>query len=153
MKRVQMIINGKAVDSVEGEWIDVENPSNKTIFAQVPRARKEDVNIAVQAAKNAFASWSRTAAADRGKMLYAITDALEKNKEELARLISTENGNALRTQSRGEVNIVIEIFRYVAGIAREIKGNTMFLNVENLDYTRRSRPALTEYLKEKSSND
>jgi len=137
MKRVQMIINGKAVDSVEGEWIDVENPSNKTIFAQVPRARKEDVNIAVQAAKTAFASWSRTAAADRGKMLYAITDALEKNKEELARLISTENGNALRTQSRGEVNIVIEIFRYVAGIAREIKGNTMFLNVENLDYTRR----------------
>ena len=67
MKRVQMIINGKAVDSVEGEWIDVENPSNKTIFAQVPRARKEDVNIAVQAAKTAFASWSRTAAADRGK--------------------------------------------------------------------------------------
>ena len=66
MKRVQMIINGNGVNSVADEWIDIENPSNKTIFAQVPRARKEDVNIAVQAAKTAFASWSRTAAPDRG---------------------------------------------------------------------------------------
>ena len=77
MQRVHMIINGKPVESVEGEWIDIENPSNKTVFAQVPRARVEDVNIAVKAAKNAFATWSRTSAPDRGKMLFAITDALE----------------------------------------------------------------------------
>ena len=137
MNRIQMIINGNTVNSVADEWIDIENPSIKTVFAQVPRARKEDVDIAVKAAKEAFSKWSRTSAPDRGKMLFAITDALEQKREELARLISMENGNALRTQSRGEVNIVIEVFRYVAGICREIKGNSMFLNVENLDYTRR----------------
>ena len=133
----QMLINGKWVDSCEGEWIGVENPANKIIFAKVPRGNAQDVALAVAAAKQAFKLWSRVSAADRGKMLYSIADALEQNKETLARLISTENGNALRTQSRGEAGLVVEIFRYVAGLARELKGKTMYLNPDNLDYTRR----------------
>ena len=133
----KMLIDGKWVASCEGDWIEIENPANKTVFAKVPRGRVADVDIAVAAAKRAFRGWSRMAAGDRGRMLYAIADELEKRKEDLARLISRENGNALRTQSRGEAAQVPEIFRYVAGLSREIKGNTMYLNPDNLDYTRR----------------
>jgi betaine-aldehyde dehydrogenase len=133
----QMLINGQWVDSIDGDWINVENPSTKTVFAKVPRAKNHDVNLAVAAAKTAFQSWKKSTAADRGKMLFAIADGLETNKENIARLISTENGNALRTQSRGEAAITVEIFRYVAGLARELKGKTVYLNPENLDYTRR----------------
>jgi acyl-CoA reductase-like NAD-dependent aldehyde dehydrogenase len=133
----KMLIDGKWVESCEGDWIDIENPANKTIFAKVPRARAADVDLAVAAAKRAFRGWSRMAAGDRGRMLYAIADELEKRKEDLARLISSENGNALRTQSRGEAGQAPEIFRYVAGLSREIKGNSMYLNPDNLDYTRR----------------
>ena len=132
-----MLINGQWVDSLDGNWITVENPSTKTIFAKVPRANVNDVHVAVAAAKNASHTWKRSSAADRGKMLFAIADGLEANKEKIARLISTENGNALRTQSRGEAAITVEIFRYVAGLARELKGKTVYLNPENLDYTRR----------------
>ena len=133
----QMLIDGKWVDSCDGDWIGVENPANKTIFARVPRGKAADVNLAVAAAKRAFQSWKRTAAPERGRILFQITEALEKNKENLARLISTENGNALRTQSRGEAALSVEVFRYVAGLSREIKGKTMYLNPDNLDYTRR----------------
>jgi len=133
----QMLIDGKWVNSCEGEWINVENPANKTVFARVPRAKAADVDLAVAAAKRAFKPWSRTAASERGRILYQITDAIEKNKEKLARLISSENGNALRTQSRAEAALAVEAFRYVAGLSREIKGKTTYLSSENLDYTRR----------------
>jgi len=133
----KMLINGQWVDGIDGNWITVENPSTKTIFVQVPRANNHDVNVAVAAAKKASHTWKKSSAADRGKMLFAIADGLEANKEKIARLISTENGNALRTQSRGEAAITVEIFRYVAGLARELKGKTVYLNPENLDYTRR----------------
>jgi betaine-aldehyde dehydrogenase len=133
----QMLIDGQWVDSVEGEWIAVENPAHKQTFARVPRARTEDVNRAVAAAGKAFRSWSKMAAGERGKLLFRIADAIEQDKEQLARFISTENGNALRTQSRGEAGMAAEVFRYVAGLSREIKGSTMYLNPDNLDYTRR----------------
>ncbi|MDN4016414.1 aldehyde dehydrogenase family protein [Zwartia panacis] len=133
----QMLIDGKWVNSLEDDWINVENPAKKLIFAKVPRAKKADVDLAVAAAKRAFKSWSKTTAAERGKILYQITDSIEKNKEKLARLISSENGNALRTQSRGEAALTVEIFRYVAGLSREIKGKTTYLSPDNLDYTRR----------------
>lgn len=133
----KMLIDGKWVESCAGEWIDVENPANKTTFAKVPRGRAADVDLAVVAAKRAFRTWSRVAAGDRARMLYAAADALEKRQEDLARLLSSENGNALRTQSRGEAGLVHQVFRYIAGLSREIKGNTMYLNPDNLDYTRR----------------
>ena len=137
IKNYQMLIDGKWVDSCNGQWLPVENPAKKTVFAQVPRATVEDVNLAVAAAKRAFKSWKKTPAPDRGRMLFQITEALEQNKEILARTISTENGNALKTQSRGEANLTVEVFRYVAGLCRELKGKTMYLNPDNLDYTRR----------------
>jgi len=137
IKTYQMVINGKWVNSCDDDWIHVENPANKTIFARVPRGKAADVNIAVEAAKKAFKTWSQTSAPDRAKMLYAIADGLEKIKEHLAHTISTENGNALRTQSRGEANATVDIVRYVAGLSREIKGSTSYLSTGTLDYTRR----------------
>ena len=133
----QMVINGKWVNSCDDDWINVENPANKTIFARVPRGKAADVHIAVEAAKKAFKTWSQTSAPDRAKMLYAIADGVEKIKEHLAKTISLENGNALRTQSRGEANTTVDIIRYVAGLAREIKGSTSYLSTGTLDYTRR----------------
>ena len=57
----KMLIDGKWVASCEGDWIEIENPANKTVFAKVPRGRVADVDIAVAAAKRAFRGWSRMA--------------------------------------------------------------------------------------------
>ena len=137
LSKQAMLIDGQWVPSLEDEWIAVENPATRQAFALVPRARSADVDRAVTAAGTAFSRWKKTSAAERGRLLYRIADAMEAAKEDLAKMISRENGNALRTQSRGEAALAAEVFRYVAGLARELKGHSMYLQPETLDYTRR----------------
>jgi len=67
----------------------------------------------------------------------AIGDELEARLEELARLIASETGNALRTQARGEAKFVVDTFRYFGGLAGELKGITVPLGEAVLSYTRR----------------
>jgi betaine-aldehyde dehydrogenase len=62
---------------------------------------------------------------------------LEGRVEEMARLIATETGNALRTQARGEARLVADVFRYFGGLGSELKGETIPLGEHVLSYTRR----------------
>ena len=133
----RMLLGGNLVDSASGETIAVQNPANRSIFAHVPRAGAEDVDRAVKAAAAAFPSWRDVPARDRGRMLLRIADAVEAKTEELARIIATETGNALRTQARGEAGLTADIFRYFGGLAGELKGETLPLGEHLLSYTRR----------------
>jgi acyl-CoA reductase-like NAD-dependent aldehyde dehydrogenase len=132
-----MLIGGEWTNAVGGEWIDVESPRDKTICGRVPRARAEDVDAAVRAARAAFPAWRDLAPRARGRLLQRVADALEPHVEEIARLISLENGNALRTQSRGEAAFAVDVFRYFGGLASESKGQTIPLGPHVLDYSRR----------------
>ncbi|HEX2650572.1 MAG TPA: aldehyde dehydrogenase family protein, partial [Burkholderiales bacterium] len=91
----------------------------------------------VKAAAKAFEAWKLVAPRERGRMLMRIADAIEAESEPLARLIATETGNALRTQSRPEAKGTAEIFRYFGGLASETKGETVPLGEQVLSYTRR----------------
>ncbi|MBV8520531.1 MAG: aldehyde dehydrogenase family protein [Acetobacteraceae bacterium] len=133
----QMLIGGEWRDALAGQTITVENPARREPIAQVPRAQAEDVNAAVDAAAKAFPAWARTPPRERGRALLAIANALEARQEELARLIATETGNALRTQSRGEAQWVVDTFRYFGGLSGEIKGITVPFGEVMLSYTRR----------------
>lgn len=132
-----MLIDGTWVEAVGGEWIDIESPRDKTTCGRVPRARAEDVDHAVRAARAAFPAWRDLAPRARGRLLQQVADALEPHVEEIARLISLENGNALRTQSRGEAAFAVDVFRYFGGLASEAKGDTIPLGPRVLDYSRR----------------
>ena len=133
----RMLLDGDFVDSASGETIPVQNPANRGIFAHVPRAGAEDVDRAVKAAAGAFAMWRDVPPRERGRMLLRIADAVEAKAEELARTISTETGNALRTQARPEATLTADIFRYFGGLASELKGETLPLGEHVLSYTRR----------------
>jgi acyl-CoA reductase-like NAD-dependent aldehyde dehydrogenase len=135
--RAQMLIAGKWTDSASGETLTVEAPANRTIVAEIPRGRVEDVNRDVEAAARAFPSWSKIVPRDRGRMLARIADAIEARTEEIARIIANETGNAIRTQARPEAKIAVDIFRYFAGLAGELKGETIPLGEQVLSYTRR----------------
>lgn len=137
IERTGMLIANETVESETGRWIDVEDPAHKSVFAQVPQAAGADVDRAVAAARTAFPAWSTTPAIERGRMLDEIAVRLEARAEELARLMSRENGNALRTQSRGEARAIADVFRYFGGLSRELKGRSQYLKATTLDYTRR----------------
>ncbi|MCK7582032.1 MAG: aldehyde dehydrogenase family protein [Chromatiales bacterium] len=100
--RVKMIINGEWADA-GGKWLPVENPARQGYGCGTgPPGRAAEVDRAVAAAAEAFKSWKKSPARERGKALLKIADALEAEKEDFARLYSIETGNAIATQSRGE---------------------------------------------------
>ncbi len=134
----KMLVSGDWVDAAGGEVIEVENPSRRgETVGTVPRGRAEDVSRAVDAAFDAFQSWRSVPPAARGLAMLRIADDLEARHEELARLVATETGNALRTQARGEIRSAIDIFRYFGGVAQELKGEVIPINDDLLVYNRR----------------
>jgi betaine-aldehyde dehydrogenase len=132
-----MYVNGRWTESVSGNWIDIVSPRNLQVIARVPRGSAEDVDLAVDAAGAAFPSWRATPARVRAECFRKAADAIEPHVERIARLSSIENGNALRTQTRGEAAFAVDCFRYFAGIAGELKGSTIPISESSLDYSRR----------------
>jgi len=132
-----MLIDGQWSDSTSGARITIENPAKRLPIAEVPRGNAADVARAVAAAAKAQASWRKVQPRERGRALLKIAEALQARSEEIARTISLETGNALRTQARGEANITADIFLYFGGLGGELKGETIPLGEHVLSYTRR----------------
>jgi betaine-aldehyde dehydrogenase len=133
----QMLIDGDWVDAADGGEIDVENPSRRETLATVPRGRAEDCDRAVAAAQRAFESWRARPPRERGMLLWRIGDAMSEHAEEIARLIASETGNAIRTQARGEAAIAADVFHYFGGLASEMKGEVIPLGDGLLSYSTR----------------
>jgi len=132
-----MLIGGEWVESLAGGSIQVLNPANHELVAEVPRATAADVDRAVRVAAAAFEHWKRVPARERGKLLLKVAEAMDAEVEAIARSIAAETGNALRTQSRPEAKIAADLFRYFGGVAGELKGETIPLGENVLSYTSR----------------
>lgn len=133
-----MLINGEPAVSVDSRTFSVENPARRgVIVAEVPRAGSEDVDRGVQAAARAFETWRTTHWKERSGALLRIAADIEAQVEEFARLLSTETGNPIRTVARGEVRAAVDVLRYFAGVASELKGETVPVGEQMLSYTRR----------------
>jgi betaine-aldehyde dehydrogenase len=136
-ERKLMLVDGRWEASADGRFLQVENPANRRPIAEVPRGGAADVERAVRAAAKAFESWKQVAPRERGRLLMKVAEAMEAQSETIARLIATETGNALRTQSRPEAKGAADLFRYFGGLASELKGETVPLGEHVLSYTRR----------------
>jgi betaine-aldehyde dehydrogenase len=137
-RRETMIVNNEDVAATDGRTFYVENPAKRgTVVAEVPRGSAADVDRAVKAAAAAFPSWRATHWKDRARALYKIADSIEAHTEDLARTLSSETGNAIRTITRPEVRGAVETLRYFAGVASEVKGETVPLGPGTLSYTLR----------------
>jgi 3-hydroxyisobutyrate dehydrogenase len=136
--RQLMLVDGEWRESVGGAFLPVESPARRDcVIAEVPRATEADVEIAVSAAARAFGFWKQVAARERGKLMLQIADDIDQRADELARLLATETGNAIRPQARPEVRSAAEVFRYFGGVAGELKGAVIPLGEDLLSYSRR----------------
>ncbi len=137
LRRELMIIGGKEVESVSGKWMQVENPSKRgEIFAEVPHANEEDVDLAVSAAEEGFKTWKNVPIAQRGAIILKIANAVEEAAHDLGKLVASENGNAIR-YTCGEARNAGEKFRYYGGLASEIKGTVYPGPTDAFLYSRR----------------
>lgn len=123
MNEHKLFLNGEWSDSVTGETFEDINPATLEQIGVFQKASIDDVNRAVDSAMEAFLSWSRTPAPQRGKILFRAARVLEERKEELARLMTLENGKVL-SEARGDVQEAIDMAYYAAGEGRRLLGET-----------------------------
>ena len=134
----QMLIGGRWVNSVSGKMFDTLNPATGEVICRVAEGDKADIDAAVKAARKAFESgpWSRMSAADRGRLLLKLADAVEAHQEELARLESLDNGKPFADSMAADLPLTIKCYRYYAGWADKIHGKTIPIEGNYLCYTR-----------------
>ena len=103
MIKIQQFIGGRFVPPASGAYLDDVDPSIGATYALVPDGDAADVDAAVAAAKAAFPAWSQTPAAERSRILWAIADAIEAHKDELARIESIDNGKPVTLAASSDI--------------------------------------------------
>src|ERR1700734_3982513 len=132
-KTGKLLINGKWVDAASGKTFASYNPATGEVLANVAAGDKEDINRAVKAARAAFETgpWSKISASGGGPLLWTPAALLEKHTEEFAQLESLDNGKPLKVARAADVPLAVDHFRYYAGWATKIEGNTISLGLAN----------------------
>jgi len=121
----RLFIDGSWQDARSAERFAVENPADETPLAEVAQADAADVDAAVAAARRAFAGpWRQCSPARRGLLMLRLAELLEQHGEELAQLITLENGKPIGN-ARGEAASAANIIRYFAGWPSKIEGSTL----------------------------
>src|SRR5216117_720756 len=110
-------IGGKWVAAGSGKTFDSLNPATGDLVGRCTDSGREDLNAAVEAAKNAFEPWRRTPAPRRGEILFRVAERLIKDKEELARAVTCEMGKVL-PEAKGDVQEAIDMAYYMASEGR-----------------------------------
>ncbi len=130
-KARRMLINGQWVDAASGETFATYDPATGDVICEVAAGDKKDIDRAVKAARAAFESgpWRKMTPSDRGRAIWRLADLLEKNLEEFARLESLDNGKPLTVARVADVPLAVDLFRYMAGWATKIHGNTFPISV------------------------
>jgi malonate-semialdehyde dehydrogenase (acetylating) / methylmalonate-semialdehyde dehydrogenase len=120
-KELTHFIGGKAVAGKSGRFADVFTPATGEVIARVPLANATELDAAVQSAKQAFPSWSKTAPLTRARVMFKYKELLERNRDKLAAMIGSEHGKVL-ADAVGEVTRGIEVVEFVCGAPQLLKG-------------------------------
>jgi phenylacetaldehyde dehydrogenase len=123
----RMLIDGRFVLAASGKTFPVYNPASGEVVAHVPEAEQEDVDRAVNAARNAFDNgpWSKMTTSQRGQLIWKVADLLEANLEEFAEIESLDNGKPFSVAKVADLPLAIDMFRYMAGWSTKISGSTL----------------------------
>src|ERR1041385_7474452 len=96
-RRYQLFIDGQFVDAESGKTFATPNPATGETFAEVAEAEKADVDKAVAAARKAMTGkWSKMSARDRGRLLYKLSQLIERDTAQLAELETHDNGKPIK---------------------------------------------------------
>lgn len=137
-EEIKMFINGEFVPSISGKTFETYNPATEDVLAVVCEAQEEDIDVAVKAARSAFESgpWAEMTTAERAHLIYKLADLIEEHGEELAQLEALDNGKPYQVALDDDIAATVENYRYYAGWATKIIGQTIPISKDYLNYTR-----------------
>jgi len=139
-KPKKLLIDGKWVEPKTNKYFKTLNPATEEVLAEIPEGGKEDVELAVKAARRAFEEgvWHRKmTASQRGRVMYKLAELIEQHAEELAHLETLDNGKPINESKNVDVPATADVFRYYAGWATKIEGETINTNPQFFTYTLR----------------
>ena len=133
-ERYDNFIGGKWVAPVKGGFAVDRSPATGQPFTEVPQSTPEDVELALDAAHAAKTAWGETSIAERARVLNAIADAIDANKEMLAVAESWDNGKPVRETLAADIPLASDHFRYFAGVIRAEEGTISELDKDTVAY-------------------
>ena len=135
-KNRKMLINGQWVEAASGKTFSTYNPATGEVLARVAEGDREDIDRAVKAARAAFETgpWSKMSPSERGRAIWKLGDLLEQNLEEFAELELLDNGKPLKVARVADVPLAVDLFRYMAGWATKIEGNTIPISARGSNF-------------------
>ena len=132
--RYDNFIGGDWVAPRAGRYFENISPVDGRVFCEVARSDAADIELALDAAHKAFASWSKTSVTERSNLLLRIADRIEQNIEVLAIAETWENGKAVRETLAADLPLVVDHFRYFAGCIRAQEGSAAELDQHTVSY-------------------
>jgi len=117
-------IGGEWVSAQTTQYLDVPNPATEELLARVPLSTAADVDAAARAARRAFVDWSEVPVPERATYMFRFREAVLDNREELIRLVTTENGK-IYADSAGEVRRGIEVIDFACGMPTLMMGTNL----------------------------
>jgi acyl-CoA reductase-like NAD-dependent aldehyde dehydrogenase len=134
METVPALIGGELAGALSGETIDAVNPATGETIARFPRCGADDVDRAVRAGRQAQPGWRALPPLERAAVVGRIAEVVMEHAEELARLDVDDNGSPIR-EMRRDAGIAAGQLRYFAGLALQLRGDTIPSDFDRLDYT------------------
>jgi len=120
----KLFINGKMVESSTSDWIDLHNPATNEVVTRVPKATQAEMQSAVDAAKTAFQSWSKTSVLTRQQIMFNYQGLIKKNMRRLAENITLEQGKTI-ADAEGDVLRGLQVVEHCCSITSLQLGETM----------------------------
>lgn len=124
MQNHQLYINGEYTASTGNDTIEVINPATEAVISKTPKGTEKDVDKAVEAASTVQQEWELTPNIERGKIVRALGDKIEEQRDTFIDLLQEEQGKDYELAS-GEVDLAIDYFRYMSEWARRIEGDVV----------------------------
>lgn len=139
VRQTGILIGDEWRPALSGKTFSTINPATEEVICEVAEGDKEDVDLAVHAARSAFESgpWSKMDARDRGALLLKLADLMEQNLDELAALETLDNGKPINDARAADLPLAIDCLRYYAGWADKVHGDTIPVRGNYFCYTRR----------------
>jgi aldehyde dehydrogenase (NAD+) len=134
----RMLIGGDWRDAQSGKRFRTLNPATGDTLLEVAEGDAADVDLAVQAARQAFhGAWSKMSASERGRLIWRLGDLIHEKAAELAQLETLDTGKPIWESSRVDVPLAADVFHYCAGAATKLEGSTIPVSGPFLNYTLR----------------
>ena len=120
--RQECFVGGKWIKSISGETIDVDNPATQSLIGNVPKCGSSETETAINAANDAFQDWKNKTAKERSIILKKWHDLILENIEDLAHIMTVEQGKPL-AESKGEILMGTTYIEFYAEEAKRVYGD------------------------------